>query len=327
MNVLVMGCGAIGSFYAERLAKAQANVTVTARGAHLAALKRNGLTVVHDGEVRHQTVTAYSHAELQTACQADYFDVIIIALKATQTQGLLDELGDWLARGKTPVLSVQNGVDNEPYLASFLGQERVWGGLSVRSGGEISAPGVATTTGIYKIIMGPWPASNTIPGNLTALACLWQSQNVPLQISHDIQKELWKKLIVNCGVNPLSAVTRLKTYELTHQPELAHKVYGAMQETGRAAAYDGVDITPGEVDDMFTLIKSFNSIKTSMLIDLEKGRELELYAILGSVIVRCRLLGKPAEITETLWKELTTNPVPDNLEGLFNREFQHRLSK
>ena len=82
MNVLVIGCGAIGSFYAERLANADATVYVTARGAHLEALKRNGLTVIHDGETRHQAVTAYAHSELQTACQADDFDVIVIALKA-----------------------------------------------------------------------------------------------------------------------------------------------------------------------------------------------------------------------------------------------------
>tara|TARA_B110000211_G_C14081517_1_gene554755 strand:- start:2115 stop:2531 length:417 start_codon:yes stop_codon:yes gene_type:complete len=86
------------------------------------------------------------------------------------------------------------------------------------------------------------------------------------------------------------------------------------------AAYDGVEITPAEVDDMFSLIKSFNSIKTSMLIDLEKGRELELDAILGSVIARCRMLGKPAQITETLWTELTSKPLPDSLDGLFKRE-------
>ena len=320
MNILVIGCGAIGSFYAERLANARATVTVTARGAHLDALKRNGLTVIHDGETRHQDVIACSHPELQSASKADDFDVIVIALKATQTKMLLNELGSWLAAGKTPVLSVQNGVDNEPLLASVVGQARVWGGLSVRSGGEISQPGVATTTGIYKIIMGPWPASNNIPANLMALASLWQSQHIPLEVSEDIRKELWKKLIVNCGVNPLSAVTRQKTYALTHQPELAQKVYCAMQETGRAAAYDGVEISPAEVDDMFSLIKSFNSIKTSMLIDLEKGRELELDAILGSVIARCRMLGKPAQITESLWTELTSKPLPDSLDGLFNRE-------
>ena len=283
-------------------------------------MKRKGLTVVHDGETRHQAVTACSHAELQSASQADDFDVIVVALKATQTKALLNELGSWLTFGKTPVLSVQNGVDNEPMLASVVGQARVWGGLSVRSGGEISQPGVATTTGIYKIIMGPWPASNTLPTNLMALASLWQSQHIPLEVSEDIRKELWKKLIVNCGVNPLSAVTRQKTYALTHQPELAQKVYCAMQETGRAAAYDGVEISPAEVDDMFSLIKSFNSIKTSMLIDLEKGRELELDAILGSVIARCRMLGKPAQITESLWTELTSKPLPDSLDGLFNRE-------
>ena len=318
MNVLVIGCGAIGSFYAERLANAGVSVAVSARGAHLVALQQQGLTVIHDGERRHQAVTAYSHPELMAHTQVNDFDVIVIALKATQTKALMDELGDWLRAGTTPVLSVQNGVDNEPYMAERLGAERIWGGLSVRSGGEISAPGVATTTGIYKLIIGPWPAADSIPQGLSKLAAAWQSQDVPLDVSPDIQKELWKKLIVNCGVNPLSAVTRLKTYDLTHRPDLAEQVYGAMQEVGRAAQYDGVTITAAEVDEMFNLIKSFNSIKTSMLIDLEKGRELETDAIMGSVIARCRLLGEPATITESLWKKLSSSALPERLDALFH---------
>ena len=318
MNVLVIGCGAIGSFYAERLAAAKAKVSVTARSEHLSALKQHGLTVNHDNQSRHQFVYAYSHPELMAQRQANDFDVIIVALKATQTKALMAELGGWLLASHTPVLSLQNGVDNEPYMARTLGRERIWGGLSVRSGGEISAPGVATTTGIYKVILGPWPSAQVYPEAITTLTALWQSQDVPVELSTDIQKELWKKLIVNCGVNPLSAVERLKTYELTHQPELAAQVYTAMQETARAARYDGVEISSAEVDEMFNLIRSFNSIKTSMFIDLEKGRELEIDAIMGSVIVRCRELGSPALVTESLWQKLTTRSLPDELEALFH---------
>lgn len=316
MNVLMIGCGAIGSFYAERLASAGVDVAVTARGEHLKALK-TALTVVHDGEKRVRKVSAYSHQELKECCHVDDFDVIVVALKATQTKQLMLDLGPWLQAGNTPILSLQNGVDNEPFMATVIGTDRVWGGLSVRSGGEISQPGTATTTGIFKIIMGPWPQAGQYPPALLQLAELWRSQGVPLDTSLNIQKELWKKLIVNNGVNPLSAVKQLETYALTHEPDLAELVFAAMQETGRAASYDGVELSADEVKEMFELIKSFNSIKTSMLIDLEKGRELEIDAIMGSVIVRCRLLGEPAVVTESLWAKLTDRVIPSTLDELF----------
>lgn len=316
MNVLVVGCGAIGSFYAERLARAGVDVSVTARSSHLKALKLHGLTVVHDGDFRLQPVNAFSHAELTELHLANDFDVIVIALKATHTRRFLNELGVWLRAGQTPVLSIQNGVDNERLLAEVLGEYRVWGGLSVQSGGEITSPGVATTTGTFKLIIGPWPHSEIVPHTMQELAETWLSQGVPVVVSNNIQKELWKKLIVNNGVNPLSAVTQEMTYTLTHSEQYKHIVLSAMYETARAASYDGVLITDAEVDAMFLLIKTFNSIKTSMLIDLEKGRELELDAISGSVIARCRLLNKPATTTESLWHELTAMPVPLALQTL-----------
>lgn len=322
MHVLIIGCGAIGSYYAERLLSANVDVTVTARSSHLRALKQNGLTVVHDGETRSHRVSALSHAELVKQHAADDFDVIIIALKATHTLRLISDIGKWLRSGNTAVLSIQNGVDNERLFAELLGENRVWGGLSVQSGGEITLPGLATTTGFFKLIIGPWPYSETLPETMQQLATIWQSQGVPVEVSKHIQKELWIKLIVNNGVNPLSAVEQEMTYTLTHSDKYKHKVFRAMQETARAASYDGVEISDAEVEAMFHLIKTFNSIKTSMLIDLEKGRELELDAILGSVIARCRMLDSPASTTESLWQQLTSKPIPESLDALFVHRMQ-----
>lgn len=313
MKVLILGCGAIGSYYGERLAKAGARVTVTARGKHLEALQRS-LMVIHDGDCREQHVTAVSHTQLLENTPPETFDVIIITLKSTQTKTVVDELGNWLARSGAPILSLQNGVDNEPYLARHIPQATLWGGLAVKIGGGITAPGVATTTGIAQVIMGPWPGSGAIGQVMLQLQSLWESQGVPVDCSTDIRRELWKKLIINNGVNPLSAIMRLDTYALTHDPELASIVFNAMCETSRAASYDGIDISQQEVQNMFELIKGFNAIRTSMLIDVEQGREPELDAIMKSVIVRCERLGQPAATNISLWHQLTDREVPDNLD-------------
>lgn len=83
----------------------------------------------------------------------------------------------------------------------------------------------------------------------------------------------------NNGVNPLSALTELDTRSLTHRPEFSRIVYGTMAETVEASKADDVNFTQEDLLEIFELIGSFNAIKTSMLIDTEKGRPIELDSI------------------------------------------------
>lgn len=300
MRVLIIGAGAIGGVYAERLHHAGCQVTITARGEHLNAMQQQGLLVTRNGQSQRVNLPAYNHQQLQSLHAAD-FDLIIITLKATHTAPLLAELGDWLKQASTPVLSLQNGVDNEPLLADALGKERIIGGLSVQSGGEVISPGHIDATGIYKVILGKWPIEHTsTPACVTDLAHYLRNASIPVEISQQIQYELWRKLVINNGVNPLSAVTELDTYQLTHRPELAYIVRGMMQETALAAKHDGVQITEQDVNDMFNVIKSFDPIKTSMLIDKQKGRPLEVDAIVGSVLTRSEQQGLKAPYNRCL---------------------------
>lgn len=306
MRVLIVGCGAIGSYYACKLSHAGIHVTVTARHAHLEAIQTNGLHVQHDGQSFHAALPAYDHDYLLQHHQADDFDVIILALKSNLTEHFIEQFRRWLSVAKVPVLSVQNGVDNEIMLAAVLGEVRVWGGLAVKIGGEVMSPGNAVTTGIAKLIIGPWPtaATSPIPGLMTQFQRALQRVNVPCEIADNIQRELWKKLIINNGVNPLSALTGLDTRTLTNTPKFSNRVYLAMRETVQAARFDNVELQQQELDDMFELIKHFNAIKTSMLIDREKGRPLEVEAIVGAVVKRCDKLGVDAPVNQALYKAL-----------------------
>lgn len=142
LKLLMVGAGGIGGYYAARFLEAGHQVVLTARGAHLHALKRSGLTVHYEGRELVHMAAAHDHQELVTRYKSDEFDLIIITLKATATVSVVSELGDWLKQGRAPVLSLQNGVDNEQLLAKAVGAERVIGGLAVRIGGHIVRPGV-----------------------------------------------------------------------------------------------------------------------------------------------------------------------------------------
>ncbi len=305
LRLLMIGAGGIGGYYSARLLDAGHQVVLTARGAHLHALAENGLTVHYEGRERHHRPDVCDHQQLVTRYKPDDFDVIVIALKATATASVVDELGAWLKQGRVPVLSLQNGVDNEPLLAEAIGADRIIGGLAVRIGGHIARPGVIEAEGVAQIVMGAWPKANgtsdTRKPLLETLTAAFNEADIPTTLSDNIRYELWRKLVINNGVNPLSALTGLDTRSLTHHPEFSKIVYGMMAETVEASKADGVNLGKTDLDEMFELISNFNAIKTSMLVDKEKGRPLELDSIAGAVLRRCELLGVEAPYTTTIY--------------------------
>ncbi|MHA7923834.1 MAG: ketopantoate reductase family protein [Marinobacter sp.] len=308
LRLLIVGAGGIGGYYAARLLHAGHEVVLTARGAHLAALQEQGLTVQYGDEVWSFPVQAMDHSGVVARYAPDDFDAIVVTLKSTATETMLAELGPWLYHGKVPVLSLQNGVDNEPALASLLGEHRVLGGLAVRIGGHIVQPGVVEAEGPAQIVMGEWPlaAGSDHRGLLLReLQAEFEAAGIPTTVSENIRYELWRKLVINNGVNPLSALTGLDTRSLTHHPEFQKIVHGMMAETVAASKADNVNLGPEDLAEMFDLISNFNAIKTSMLIDKEKGRPLELDSIAGAVLRRCERLGVEAPYTMTVNALLT----------------------
>ncbi|GAA0681915.1 2-dehydropantoate 2-reductase [Marinobacterium maritimum] len=311
MKFLIIGAGGIGCYYGARLLEAGHAVTFIARGAHLEAMQQQGLTVEHEAMQFNAAVDAMSMDTLiaQHSC-ADY-DLIMLALKSGATAGWLAECGPWLKHADTPVLSLQNGVDNEPLIAETIGQTRTLGGLAVRIGGHIIAPGHIEAKGPAQVVMGRWPRIAAPDPALEQLAETLNAAQIPTRVTDNIRYELWKKLLINNGVNPLSALTGLDTRSLTADPALGKAVYAMMQETAVAARADEVELTPADVDEMFALISQFDAIKTSMLVDREKGRPLELDDISGAVIRRCQQQDEPAPNTELVQRllQLDIRPV------------------
>jgi 2-dehydropantoate 2-reductase len=295
LKILIIGTGGIGGYYGYKLQQSGNQVIFTARSTHLDALNKNGLTLVHEEEIFHAPVNVYSHEQIIEKFRADDFDLIILTLKSHSTSHFIKEMGSWLKEHPTFVLSLQNGVDNENILSSLLGERLVIGGLAVRIGSHVVKPGVIKSTGKAEIIIGAWPNSNcncdSRNTTLNQFSAALHLAHIPNEITTDIQKELWRKLMINNGVNPLSAITGLDTFSLTNHDKLGKIAYAMMQETASAASADEVKLTQQDLTEMFELIKTFTPIKTSMLMDKEQGREMELDSIVGVVLNRCKKLG------------------------------------
>ncbi|WP_426357463.1 ketopantoate reductase family protein [Pseudocolwellia sp. HL-MZ19] len=302
MNFLIIGAGGIGCFYGAKLQIAGHHVTFLSRGEHLYAMQQSGLEVEHKESYFSDPVEALDIDALIKNKVCDHYDLIMLTTKGGATASILEQLDHWLSNSETPFLSLQNGVDNEPLISKAIGEERTLGGLAVRIGGHIIEPGKVHATGAAQLIIGAWPnvenCSIEKNNNIEKLIEVFVSAEISTQLSLNIKQELWRKLLINNGVNPLSAITGLNTGELTSHKTLTLRVYEMMEEVASVAKADDVVLSKQDIDEMYELICTFDPIKTSMLIDKEKGRPLELDSICGAVLRRSEKLGIQTPITQ-----------------------------
>ncbi len=322
MHFVVIGTGGIGGYYGARLQAHGQLVTFIARGTHLQAMQTGGLRVNHPEWRFDAPVKACSLEQFFQSSLTPEVDLIILCVKAIDTEAIAPRLADWLGESSTPVLSLQNGVDNEAVLTRHLGTERVLGGLAVRIGSHLTAPGIIDAVGPAQVVLGQWPTAAAASNSdelLKRLDAVFNQAGIPTRVTANIQLELWRKLVVNNGVNPLSALTRLDTGTLMSDPGLSQVVYGLMSEAAAAASADGVPLTETDCKEMFELIRSFDPIKTSMLVDFERHRPLELEQICGAVLSRSRQLEREAPYTFTIYQLMRlgasreTGPQPPDL--------------
>ncbi len=301
MRFLVLGAGGIGSYFGTRLINAGHDVTFVARGKHLEALQQGKLKLQHPDFFFEKKVFSYSLNEIKKI-EAHNFDAVLLTTKSTSTISLANDLKQWFANGKKHpyIISLQNGVDNEDNLSSELDETYIIAGLTRKIGAHIVSPAFIEAKGSAETILG---AIKKTPQNqifLKELTDIFNKALIPTQISKNIKLELWKKLIINNGVNAICALLRKETQVVTQDEKLSKIVYGLMKETAQAALNQNINISQKDVDEMFELIKKFDSIKPSMLVDVENNRELELDEICTVVIKNCEAQGKDAPYTRTI---------------------------
>lgn len=308
MHFVIIGSGGIGGYYGARLQAHGQRVTFIARGANLEALQTGGLRVNHNAWRFDEKVEACSLEQFLESALPPETDLIVVCAKSMDTGSIAGLLSEGLGGLPTPVLSLQNGVDNEAVLAQHLGEKKILGGLAVRISSHLSAPGVIDALGPGQVIFGQWPnaaAGTCAPAQmLEDLLSIFNQAGIPARVSENIQLELWRKLVINNGVNPLSALTRLDTGALAHDRGLSQIVYQMMAEAAAAAAADGIILSETDCREMFELIYQFDPIKTSMLVDFEHNRPLELEQICGAVLNRSSQLKREAPYTFTIYNLL-----------------------
>lgn len=304
MRVAVVGAGAIGGFVAGALARSGTEVAVVARGEHLRAIRDRGLRI--RSELGEFCVELPASSDLR---DHGTVDVVLVALKAHQWQPVLEQFAQ-AAASQTLVVPLQNGlpfwyfpdrslasVDPGGRLASTFAREQLMGAV-VHTSGNVPEPGVVQQMGGRRFLLGELEGGVT--PRLQRLCALFERAGLEAPPQENIRREVWRKLLGNVSLNPVSALTRSSIGPMLADPGTRALVAAIMRETAAVARAAGCD-PHVDVEDRIAYAARLTGVKTSMLQDVEAGRELELEPIVGAVVELAAGYGLEIPHTRTVY--------------------------
>jgi len=311
VKIAIVGAGAIGGFLGARLARQGSDVVLVARGPHLAAMRKDGLRLIEpDGE----SVVPVEATDDLSALRAA--DVVFITLKAHSLPAMAESLAANLSPSAA-VVSAQNGipwwyfqrhggelegthlrtVDPGGVVARAINPQNVIGCV-VYAATSLGAPGAVVHVEGERFSLGELDGSRT--ERVLALSAALSAAGLKAPVQGRIRQELWFKLLGNAVFNPISALTRATLGEIAGSPLTAGLVRAAMEEVVAVAGRLGIEFDLS-IDQRIRGAARVGGHRTSMLQDLEAGRQTEIDPMVGAVVELGGRLQVPVPHLETLY--------------------------
>ena len=295
-RIAVVGAGAIGGYYGAKLASFGRDVHFLMRG-DLREARRHGLRIHGKGENIHLTkINCYNNTAEIGPC-----NLVLIAVKSTANRDLL-QLIPPLLHDKTMLLTLQNGLGNEDFLAEHFGAERVLGALCFVCLNRV-ARGVIEHYDHGRVVLGEYgryPRSRTHD-----IAWEFKRSGVVCSVAENLQLERWRKLVWNIPFNGLAVTAGgLDTAQILANDELRGRALALMDEAIVAANECGYPLPTATALEQMSRTKTLGAYKPSTLIDFEAGRPLEIEAIWGEPLRRGKAAGAEMPQLEMLYPEL-----------------------
>ena len=294
MRIAIMGAGGIGGCYGGLLAKAGFDVTLIARGAHLEAITEKGLRLVQpEGEFTVDVAATGNPSLVGTV------DLVIFSVKAHQNLTAVPLIKP-LIGVETTVLTIQNGVESADEIGQEYGAERVLPGSAYVISNVVSPGVVKQQSQIPRVAFGE--SNGERSQRAIAVQDAFLKANIMAELSDDISRVLWSKLLYNSPANGMASAARLSPRDLIEYPEGRSMFKLAIQEVADVGTASGVPLGKDDVQGAMDLIAARPmGARGSMQADLESGRPLELDAIVGSVGRIGRKLNVPTPIFDILY--------------------------
>jgi 2-dehydropantoate 2-reductase len=294
-----MAAGAVGGYFGARLAAAGHDVFFIARGAHLDAMRKNGLQLesVHGNlHLPHPNVT-------DDPASVGPVDIVLFAVKLWDTETTATQALP-LVGPTTRVITLQNGVDSYERIAPILGAERTIPGVTYVVS-VIDRPGIIRQDSQFQTII-----CGTIDGRpdapLAAFVAAAKAANINITQSDNIQRDRWHKFIFLSATSGATSITRMTMGPILADPDTRNLFRNIMRETLAVGRASGVALDDSYVDERMAFADKHTppSMKASMANDLDRGNRLELDWLAGCVSQLGKKLSVPTPVNDVIYAAL-----------------------
>lgn len=294
MHIAIMGTGGVGGYFGTRLALSGNDVTFIARGAHLAAIRANGIRVespLGDMLLPQPRVT-------DDPAEVGPVDLVLFGVKLWDTETAA-RASAALVGPDTTVISFQNGVQKDEVLRRVLGERAVMGGVAYIAA-TIAGPGVIAHSGtMQKLVFGEYNGGRSPRSEAFLDAC--RTAGIEAEINSDIRRTLWEKFVFLVGLSGTTATIRKPIGPIRTCDQTRDFLRDAMREVVAVGRAEGVKLAEDFADNRLAFCDSLPADMTSsMHRDLERGNRLEVRWLSGDVAERGCRLGVPTPVNRAI---------------------------
>ncbi|MFH1539070.1 MAG: 2-dehydropantoate 2-reductase [bacterium] len=303
MRIAVVGTGALGTLFGGLLAKSGQDVLLLDNHPERAEhINRKGLRfegISGDLEIPAKATSDYSEAE-----GADWF---LFCVKAYSTAAAAEQIAPFVAE-KSTVLTLQNGIGNVEKICEFIPSGRVAAGTT-SNGANVRGPGHIHHAGAGETIVGELDGSES--ERLKKISEVLTAAGFPTRTSGNVEGLLWGKLLVNVGINPLTAILRIRNGEILERPPTLDLMHLAVLEAYRVCLKKGIKLEfPDPVKKVEEVARLTANNISSMHQDVRAGKQTEIDAICGAVVEAGREFDVETPINEMFFKILKAKGSP-----------------
>jgi 2-dehydropantoate 2-reductase len=298
MKILIYGIGGVGGFFGGKLAQTEHQITLIARGDHLQAIQKNGLTI--------QSITgdftATPYLATDDLSQIETPDLVIFGVKSWQLHIAAKAIQPYTS-AHTLFLPLQNGANNTEKLCEVLPANQVLSGLCrmisfIKRPGVISNPDIAPS-----LLFGE--ANNTSSSRTQELLHIFQQAGIDANIPKNIQVAIWSKFLFITMISAIGGLTRATIGEMRERPYLMDIMRKTAQEIVAVAQAKNIALTTETIDKAFTAIhRQSHGTTASTQRDIMEGKASELENFNGYIVHEGERLGIPTPVNQLIYELL-----------------------
>ncbi len=294
MKIAVVGAGAMGSLFGAMLAEAGNEVWLyDVWVEHVKTINKDGLRIEREGQTRTLSIEATTDPE-----QIGQAELVIIFVKSTHTASAA-ETARKLAGSDGAVMTLQNGMGNADILSEFIDPERVLAGTTSH-GATLLGPGSIRHAGVGATTIGAWAETEQGRERARKLSDFFTKIGIETEAVDDVRSVLWNKLLINIGINAITALTTIKNGQILDLEITRQLSRNAVEEAMEIAGQMNIKVREDAVDHVYAVAEATALNRSSMGQDVDNKRQTEIGTINGFIVRQAKRLGLKAPVNETL---------------------------